>query len=692
MKQYGIAISIVLTIVSGFSACGSSPIMFVPMPPTVTANIASLDVSWKPVEKAASYNVYCGTDENQLKSPKQHVLSETSTTIRGLKDNTTYLVRVEALNNAGKVLNKESASTKTLNTASATTLGRLRAPSVNEGSGSLSVSWDRVEKAMSYNVYWSKDEQTPGSPKQRVTGPSVDITDLDNATIYYVWVEAVNERGTILSEPVSATTLSLQAPAKPSVSGGAGILTVDWSAAAMAKSYNVYYSTDETTPTSPAQSGLTETRAIISRLANDTPYYVWVEAVSADEKKMSASAFARTLSLKPPPAPTLIAGIGSLDVSWEKVDAASYNVYCGTDETMMPADPAPGKSHLTETRTTITDLTKGKIYYVWVEAVNAGGATPSEKARGRTWLSASNATTFKQAIKDINDDSTDGDYTIVFTGSFVSDGVELAPNRAKTIVIRGDSPNRILSNSGNSALFTLQKGVTLVLDTNIMLNGNSKKYPVVSVLSGGELKMNEGSQVMGASISGISIKGGVFTMSGGTISGNTAAAALNYSSYGGGVYVDASGTFTMSDGTISGNTASSNLSSYSSYGGGVYVDAGGVFTMSGGTINGNTSSSAVNSASYGGGVYVADKGTFIMSGGTISGNTSSSPVNSASYGGGVYSQGTFVKQGGSTIDNANSAENGKVAYAYNGSKKRDITAGPGVDMNSDVTGNVGGWE
>jgi hypothetical protein len=94
-------------------------------------------------------------------------------------------------------------------------------------------------------------------------------------------------------------------------------------------------------------------------------------------------------------------------------------------------------------------------------------------------------------------------------------------------------------------------------------------------------------------------------MSYGTISGNKSSS----SSSGGGVYVNGR-TFTMSGGTISGNT--------SSYGGGVYVSSSyGTFTkQSGGVICGSeeSNSSLRNTASgdsFGHGVYVAGSSTRI---------------------------------------------------------------------------------
>jgi hypothetical protein len=158
-------------------------------------------------------------------------------------------------------------------------------------------------------------------------------------------------------------------------------------------------------------------------------------------------------------------------------------------------------------------------------------------------------------------------------------------------------------------------------------------------------------------------------------------------------------TFTMSNGTISGNSAS-YANSYAFCGGGVFVE-GGTFTLSGGTISGNSVSCSASRSTFGGGVNINDGGTFIMSGGAISGNSLSSPTDT--YGGGVYVQNaTFTKKSGGFIYGSdggslqNSANYGKAVYGYNSSSnttyQRNTTAGNGVTLNSNTSGNAGGWE
>jgi hypothetical protein len=147
----------------------------------------------------------------------------------------------------------------------------------------------------------------------------------------------------------------------------------------------------------------------------------------------------------------------------------------------------------------------------------------------------------------------------------------------------------------------------------------------------------------------------MFTMEGGAISGNTA----DSSQGGGGVYISG-GMFTMESGEIRGNTATK--------GGGVSVDYGSAFTMSGGTISGNTASSG------GGGVYFApyyNSASFIKSGGTIYGSSASGELKN-------------------TAKNGDSG--GHAAFCDDGSRKRNTTAGTGVNLDSTKEGAEGGWE
>jgi hypothetical protein len=295
-----------------------------------------------------------------------------------------------------------------------------------------------------------------------------------------------------------------------------------------------------------------------------------------------------------------------------------------------------------------------------------GGIAPVWTASGsKEWKVAGEAS-FKLALAAINA-AKDGEYTITLTGSFQSDPVSFSNGAAKTITLRGEGRERIISSKADKPLFTVPGTITLVLDNNLTLNGNNKKTALGLVqIEGGALIMKAGSTLRSSVARGVHIdKSGRFTMNGGTISGNSTSGGG-----GGGVYVSYNGIFTMNGGTISGNSTSIS-------GGG--VASFGSFTMNGGTISGNSASM------FGGGVIVIS-GSFTMSGGTISGNSANSD------GGGVYvNGGRFVKTGG-TIDATNTAREGKVVYVIGSGRKRNSAAGPGVKLDSSVSGRAGGWE
>ena len=222
---------------------------------------------------------------------------------------------------------------------------------------------------------------------------------------------------------------------------------------------------------------------------------------------------------------------------------------------------------------------------------------------------------------------------------------------------------------------TLKVENAVTLDLNGHTIDAAGHFGVIEVCAGGDLTLTNSVEGAGAITgggnayegAGVEVRaGGVFTMTGGTISGNS-------STYASGV--DVNGTFTMTGGTISNNTTTEA-------GGGVYVYDG-TFTMSGGSITGNTASRDVGNAPAaatrdGGGVYIYGDGTFTMTGGTISGNMADSG------GGGVYvCWGYFTMTGGTITGNAAGDEGGGV-YMYDGTFT--VSGSPVV---SDNTNSVG---
>ena len=213
-------------------------------------------------------------------------------------------------------------------------------------------------------------------------------------------------------------------------------------------------------------------------------------------------------------------------------------------------------------------------------------------------------------------------------------------------------------------LFTLDKAnSSLTIGDNVTLLGNmntSNPKPVVRIAHpGASFTMTAGSAISGNSnwrwadatgywngygASAVFVKGGLFTMKGGTISGNISIAGANATyapaltggaQVGGAIILYDGGRFTMSGGTISGNSNENNRATA------VNV-AGGTFTMTGGTITGNTTG---YNGSYSAAVFVANiaNNQFIMRGGSITGNTPSTPsTTGVKYDVLVYSEATAL--------------------------------------------------
>ncbi|GHV74836.1 hypothetical protein AGMMS49940_21380 [Spirochaetia bacterium] len=589
-------------------------------------------------------------------------------------------------------------------------------PTVFAADSIITVSWAAVAGATAYEVWVETSNNSAAATKcggDITAGLSAVISSLNNGTTYYVWIKAKNSAGTsgfspvASATPVAASTVP-QTPSVPSLAIGNAQIAVSWAAVEGATAYEVWAGTSNNSAAATKcggdiTAGLSTT---INSLTNGTTYYVWVKA----KNSVGTSGFSPIASgtpsasaavpAAPPAAPTIVAGLSQLSVSWAAVDGATaYEVWAGTSNNSATATKRGGDI-TAGLSAVIGSLNNGTTYYVWVKAKNSMGTSGfSPVASGIPVLAAglyktTLSTTTKignqnlaSSLDYISTYAISGDnYFIVLGANESASNISLSYSGfAVGITLMSNGAEQIVSlNADFTSLFIVNNGVSLILENNITLQGRSTyANSLVKVNTGGTLKMYDGAKICGNNVYSNSPYGG-----------------------GGGVYVSG-GTFTMSGGEISGNTATASTSQNSSYGGGVYI-SGGTFTMSGGKISENTASSSSSSASYsyGGGVYV-NGGTFTMSGGEIGGNTASSSSSSTSYsyGGGVYiGSGTFTKSTGCIIYGSNVSAtlkntassgfywDGHAVYISTGSRKRNTTAGVGVPMNSSIGGATGGWE
>ena len=425
-----------------------------PTAPTLTADNASLDVSWTaPANNGAAitdydiqYRACTATDGNSsvltcATSPTwgswashTHNGTGTTTTITGLTNDTAYQVQVQATNSIG-----DSPWSNSTNAApEAQKPSKPTAPTLTADNASLDVSWtapaNNGSAITDYDIQFractlSTDltcsntstatwESTWTSHAHTGTGTTAIVTGLTNGTAYQVQVQATNGVG---DSPWSDSTKAAPAAQKPDTPS-APTLTVDnaslgvsWTAPASNGSaitdYNVQFractlSTDltcsntstatwESTWTSHAHTG-TGTAATIAGLTNDTAYQVQIQATnSVGDSPWSGPAKATPAAQKPskPAAPALTVDNASLAVSWtapaDNGDAISdYDIQyractLATDLSCSNTSTATWESSWTShahsgtgTTATITGLTNGTAYQVQVQATNGVGDSP----------------------------------------------------------------------------------------------------------------------------------------------------------------------------------------------------------------------------------------------------------------------------------------------------------------------------
>ena len=192
----------------------------------------------------------------------------------------------------------------------------------------------------------------------------------------------------------------------------------------------------------------------------------------------------------------------------------------------------------------------------------------------------------------------------------------------------GNQPN------GPSRIFEVDSG-NVTLGGMTISNGNGQSHYIVDPAFGWSPYDGTGGGVLNF---------GTLTISGCTLSGNTARVG-GAQSFGGGAVANF-GKLTVSGCTLSNNSTQGG-------GGGIYNALGGTLTVSGCTLSGN---SVVTGINYGGGII--NFGTLTVSNSTLSGN-------SASYGGGIANEGGTLTVSNSVFS-ANTPDNIEGPYTDGG--------------------------
>ena len=644
--------------------------------PTITAGSGQLTVSWQAVEGASAYEVWAGTTTNNNAATKLgNDVSALSTVITGLTNGVTYYVWIKAKNSAGTSGFSPMAS----GTPQAYALPPQApaAPTVDLGSGQITVTWGAVQSAVSYEVWFGTTNDSGSSSKYGSDisiSLSVIISGLNNGTTYYVWIKAKNSYGASAFSP-AASGKPIANAAVPSLTAGNTQISVSWAAISGAEQYELFYGTGINPPqTANLTINAPATSTTINGSVNGTTYNVWIRGKnSTGIGALSGSATAKPIGNMG--TVTLSAGNQQLSLNWPTVAGADqYEVYYGTSPT-IPGSPSQTVS---TTTATISGLTNGTTYNVWVKGKNVNGVsstsvsvsgkplatpgapvlTPGFKELSVTWTAVAGADEY-EVYYGIGSATTLATTTAGTTATItgLTGGttyyVRLRAKNSKGFSDYGPSTSgatskrdpglyrgdiKIGNQNLNTALTWISTNCVNGDDFTIVLGANESIAPTTLGYSG---------KTVGITLQGynnertitLSSNGTMFTLNAGvtftldenvSLMGKTnnalhllsiaSSAILNINAgskiYGNSSGVVINGTMNMYGGTICENSSSG-------------VTNNGTFVMYGGTISKNTNGSG-NSGVAGGNV-----GNFTMYGGTISGNYI-----------GVQSQKTFIMHGG----------------------------------------------
>lgn len=274
-------------------------------------------------------------------------------------------------------------------------LDKPKAPRLGFGDEKLMVYWTEIPEATSYEVWYntSSDLDSAIQYGSDYTGTSTTITGLTNGTKYYVWIRAKFEGG-ILSNFSSYKTGTPLFPQPLEINTWlADNFTSDGSQYHRWYTYNIIegksyiISWDEGGSGTRLYTGNIYVRGFhegaseyFFRTFNDSQRSIVITATSTELLFIEVSRTeAGTYGIKIgipglTEAPVLTAGNGELDVSWPNLDgAASYEVWYNTERNSDTAMQFGGV--ITGNSTTITGLTNGIEYFVWVRALVSGELT-----------------------------------------------------------------------------------------------------------------------------------------------------------------------------------------------------------------------------------------------------------------------------------------------------------------------------
>jgi len=275
-----------------------------PTAPTGLAALASgtseIDLSWAPVDGAASYQIYILLPETTVYQKAATVtVPATTYTSTGLCANTTYSYKVRAYNSAGTSAYSSVVPAMTeVPEVIPGTPGGLKATAT--GSDTINLTWNAVTNAESYYVYRSTTSSGTYTQIKTVQRTDYSNTGLTAGKRYYYKVAAHNSLGTGPQSSYAYDTTDIDIPDIPANLDATAIsssqINLTWNSVSEATSYYVFRSTSSS-GTYTKIATVTDELYNNTGLSANTTYYYKVQAHNTQgTSDYSTTAYATTKS------------------------------------------------------------------------------------------------------------------------------------------------------------------------------------------------------------------------------------------------------------------------------------------------------------------------------------------------------------------------------------------------------------
>jgi hypothetical protein len=236
-------------------------------------------------------------------TPIQQKVAGTSTTVAGLQFAQTYVFAIAAVSTGG-VSRISNPVQVTIVPAPPTGL------KVVSAGDALSLNWTASNGANTYSVFEATTSGAQGTLLVSGWGStSLPLSGLTAGQQYFFTVTAADAGGSSSPSAQASATVAPAAPTGLVAAAGNGTVSLTWSAATGAASYNVYEgaSSGRESP-QPIKTGITNPSITIGGLSAGTAYYFVVAAVNAG----GVSGYSREAAATPT-APPSGGGGGAMD-------------------------------------------------------------------------------------------------------------------------------------------------------------------------------------------------------------------------------------------------------------------------------------------------------------------------------------------------------------------------------------------